>query len=44
LARRDWAAPGVLPLAKRVLRGLLAYHLGGAPLKTRQLLIDLHNL
>lgn len=39
-----WQAPGVLPRAKAVMRLLLAYHLGTSELKTRQLLIDLHNL
>ena len=44
LQAQAWHEPGVLIAAKRVLRSLLAYHLGGAPLKTRQLLVDLHNL
>jgi DNA repair protein RecO (recombination protein O) len=44
LHAQAWHEPGVLAVAKRVLRSLLAYHLGSAPLKTRQLLIDLHNL
>jgi DNA repair protein RecO (recombination protein O) len=39
-----WHEPGVLPRAKAVMRMLLAYHLGAGTLKTRQLLIDLHNL
>lgn len=44
LAAQHWAEPGLLARAKAVMRMLFAYHLGHVPLKTRQLLIDLHNL
>lgn len=36
--------PALLRAAKAVMRSLLHYHLGGKPLRTRQLLIDLHTL
>ena len=35
------ACSGVLPALKNVLRGLLHYHLGGASLRTRQVMMDL---
>jgi DNA repair protein RecO (recombination protein O) len=44
MAKHDYSDASVLPVAKAVMRSLLAYHLGDQPLKTRQLLIDLHNL
>jgi DNA repair protein RecO (recombination protein O) len=44
MAKHDYTDASVLPAAKAVMRSLLAYHLGDQPLKTRQLLIDLHNL
>jgi DNA repair protein RecO (recombination protein O) len=44
LQARDWGTPGLAPRAKAVMRMLIAYHLGERPLRTRQLLIDLHNL
>lgn len=44
MAKHDYSDASLLPAAKAVMRSLLAYHLGDQPLKTRQLLIDLHNL
>ena len=40
----DWSQPGAARAAKTLMRELLHYHLGTQPLRTRQLLIDLHQL
>ena len=40
----DWGQPGAARAAKGLMRELLHYHLGAQPLRTRQLLIDLHKL
>ena len=40
----DWAQVGTARVAKTLMRELLHYHLGTQPLRTRQLLIDLHQL
>lgn len=40
----DWDRPDVARAAKVMMRELLHYHLGTQPLRTRQLLIDLHQL
>jgi DNA repair protein RecO (recombination protein O) len=40
----DWSVPGAARAAKTLMRELLHYHLGAQPLRTRQLLIDLHAL
>ncbi|MHB1689299.1 MAG: DNA repair protein RecO [Thiomonas sp.] len=40
----DWAQAGAARAAKTLMRELLHYHLGTQPLRTRQLLIDLHQL
>ncbi len=40
----DWAQDGSTRAAKTLMRELLHYHLGTQPLRTRQLLIDLHQL
>lgn len=37
LAEADWAAPGALGAAKRLMRQALAVHLGGKPLVSREL-------
>lgn len=44
MSKHDYSNAAVLAPAKAMMRSLLAYHLGDQPLKTRQLLIDLHNL
>ncbi len=44
MAKHDYSDATLLAPAKAVMRSLLAYHLGDQALKTRQLLIDLHNL
>ncbi len=44
IARASWQQPGALRGAKALMRELLGYHLGTQPLRTRQLLIDLHQL
>lgn len=44
IAARQWEHPGALRAAKGLMRELLGYHLGSRPLRTRQLLIDLHQL
>ncbi len=44
IAAADWRYPGALRTAKSLMRELLGYHLGARPLRTRQLLIDLHQL
>jgi DNA repair protein RecO (recombination protein O) len=40
----DYADPATQAQSKQLMRFLLAYHLGGAPLNTRQILIDLMQL
>jgi DNA repair protein RecO (recombination protein O) len=40
----NWAQTGAARAAKTLMRELLHYHLGTQPLRTRQLLIDLHQL
>ena len=40
----DWSLSGAARAAKTLMRELLHYHLGTQPLRTRQLLIDLHQL
>lgn len=37
MAEADWAAPGALAAAKRLMRQALAVHLGGRPLVSREL-------
>ncbi len=37
MAEADWAAPGALSAAKRLMRQALAVHLGGRPLVSREL-------
>lgn len=37
MAQADWAVPGALPAAKRLMRQALAVHLGGKPLVSREL-------
>ena len=44
MAAGAWNRPDVARAAKSVMRELLHYHLGSQPLRTRQLLIDLHQL
>ncbi len=44
IAARRWEHPAALRTAKVLMRELLGYHLGSRPLRTRQLLIDLHQL
>ncbi len=44
MAAEDWDRPDVARAAKGMMRELLHYHLGTQPLRTRQLLIDLHQL
>ncbi len=44
IAAGRWEHPGALRTAKTLMRDLLGYHLGSRPLRTRQLLIDLHQL
>ena len=44
LAALQQACEPVLPALKTQLRGLLHYHLGGAPLRTRQVMMELQNL
>ncbi|MNN31350.1 DNA repair protein RecO [compost metagenome] len=40
LAEADWAQPGALSAAKRLMRQALAPHLGGRPLVSRELFIN----
>jgi len=40
----DYTDPATQAQSKQLMRFLLAYHLGGAPLNTRQILIDLMQL
>ncbi len=44
LAALQYACAGVLPALKAQLRVLLHYHLGGATLRTRQVMLDLQSL
>ncbi|MGZ5198239.1 MAG: DNA repair protein RecO [Telluria sp.] len=44
MERDDYADPVTQAQSKQLMRFLLAYHLGGAPLNTRQILIDLMQL
>jgi DNA repair protein RecO (recombination protein O) len=44
MEREDYADPQTLAESKQLMRFLLAHHLGGAPLNTRQILIDLMQL
>ena len=44
MEREDYADPQTQAQSKQLMRFLLAYHLGGAPLNTRQILIDLMQL
>ncbi len=44
IADARWEQAGALRGAKALMRELLGYHLGTQPLRTRQLLIDLHQL
>ena len=44
IADARWEQAGALRGAKTLMRELLGYHLGTQPLRTRQLLIDLHQL
>jgi DNA repair protein RecO (recombination protein O) len=44
MEREDYADPVTQTQSKQLMRFLLAHHLGGAPLNTRQILIDLMQL
>jgi DNA repair protein RecO (recombination protein O) len=44
MERDDYGDPATQAQSKQLMRFLLAYHLGGAPLNTRQILIDLMQL
>ena len=44
MEREDYADPATQAQSKQLMRFLLAHHLGGAPLNTRQILIDLMQL
>jgi DNA repair protein RecO (recombination protein O) len=44
MERDDYSNPATLAQSKALMRFLLAYHLGGTPLNTRQILIDLMQL
>ena len=44
MEREDYTDPQTQAQSKQLMRFLLAYHLGGAPLNTRQILIDLSQL
>jgi DNA repair protein RecO (recombination protein O) len=44
MEREDYSDPQTQAQSKQLMRFLLAYHLGGAPLNTRQILIDLMQL
>jgi DNA repair protein RecO (recombination protein O) len=44
MEREDYADPATQSQSKLLMRFLLAYHLGGVPLNTRQILIDLLQL
>src|SRR5690606_42112958 len=41
LAEADWSQPSTLSTAKRLMRQALAPHLGGRPLVSRELFMDL---
>jgi DNA repair protein RecO (recombination protein O) len=43
MATADWSAPGALAAAKRLMRQALAPHLGGKPLVSRELFINLQS-
>jgi DNA repair protein RecO (recombination protein O) len=43
MAGADWTAPGALAAAKRLMRQALAPHLGGKPLVSRELFINLQS-
>jgi DNA repair protein RecO (recombination protein O) len=42
VSRRQFDKPGVLRAANRLLREVIAFHLGGKELKSRKVLVDLH--
>jgi DNA repair protein RecO (recombination protein O) len=44
MERDDYTSPQTASQSKTLMRFLLNYHLGGTPLATRQILIDLQNL
>ena len=44
MAALQQACVGALPSLKNALRGLLHYHLGHRPLRSRQVMLDLHKL
>jgi DNA repair protein RecO (recombination protein O) len=44
MEREDYSDPQTQAQSKQLMRFLLAHHLGGAPLNTRQILIDLSQL
>jgi DNA repair protein RecO (recombination protein O) len=44
MEREDYGDPQTQAQSKQLMRFLLAYHLGGAPLNTRQILLDLMQL
>ena len=44
MEKEDYADPVTQVQSKQLMRFLLAHHLGGAPLNTRQILIDLMQL
>jgi DNA repair protein RecO (recombination protein O) len=44
MEREDYADAATQTQSKQLMRFLLAHHLGGAPLNTRQILIDLSQL
>jgi DNA repair protein RecO (recombination protein O) len=44
MEREEYGDPQTQTQSKQLMRFLLAYHLGGAPLNTRQILIDLMQL
>ena len=41
MAKADWSSPGALAAAKRLMRQALAPHLGGRPLVSRELFMNL---
>lgn len=43
MALADWSAPGALAAAKRLMRQALAPHLGGKPLVSRELFVNLQS-
>jgi len=44
MEREDYGDPATQAQSKQLMRFLLAHHLGGVPLNTRQILIDLMQL